>query len=302
MLMGDIEGSLAFSIREGLLNNTPNDASDDLLAAGRWPHVPETLSDHDVRGLGGGIEYSYAADFCERILPRFADSPSPDCLQIRLSVQQGLDRWTVRHPFLRFRDVSDRLPAAMPDRSDPDPNRGHGAELDIFAMTEDEYPQRAYPDSLALRGRGTRTRFWSNVNPPLGTNGRYLPGRSITAIDHVLNQDVCYFLDPAHANATVSGRRCNHWESLAVLMGGRALGLGNPNLDPGRWFDDDDDPTNVIPIDCETPTRGLRLTEALDSASVMVVQIGTPLGPRLTLSPDDLGGRDFLYPVCPGFG
>lgn len=292
----------AFNIREGLLNNTPDDTSDDLLDAGRWPHLPESLVTGGIRGLGGGIEWSLAENFCDRLIPRFADTPRPNCDQIRTEIQAGLMRWTTGHPFLAFTEVTGHVAVDIPARGEPRPWLGHGAELDLYAMAEDDYPSLAYPDSVPLRGRATRTRLWVSFEPPLGTNGRALPGRSITAVDHYFNLTACFYMNPAIADTRLDGRPCNHFQSVIVLLGGRVLGLGSADLDPGRYFDMDDDPTNGMAIDCERPLAGLRLAPNVDRAAVMIVNLGLPRPVSLTLTPDDLAGRDFLYPVCPGYG
>jgi hypothetical protein len=76
---------------------------------------------------------------------------------------------------------------------------------------------------------------------------------------------------------------------------GHALGLAHPNEYPHLNFDTDDDPTNEIPIDCEDPTKGLKLSPNIDPNAVM----NNPIPGQPELTNDDIGGRNFLYPICP---
>lgn len=65
-----------------------------------------------------------------------------------------------------------------------------------------------------------------------------------------------------------------------------------------RNYDTDDYPTNVIPIDCEDPTKGLRVSRNIDPNAVMNNPVKRGLV-KLGLTNDDIGGRNFLYPICP---
>jgi hypothetical protein len=64
--------------------------SANLSDAIRWSNVPESLVEQGVRGLGGGIEYVIAEDFCVNIIPRFEDEPKPTCDQLKEVIQTSL--------------------------------------------------------------------------------------------------------------------------------------------------------------------------------------------------------------------
>jgi len=239
-----------------------------------------------VRGLGGGIEYAIAADFCATLIPQFLDDPKPTCAQLRDAVRRAFDRWSSGHPVLRFVEVSDRVPPQLPPPEARDPWRGFGAEIDLFAISADAFPR--------VRGLGAVTGYWALVASPTGTNGRSLSGVSITSADIVLNARSCFHLDPG-----LSGRRCNHFESLVLHEIGHALDLHHPSENAHRNFDSDGDPYNVIPIDCPVPTRGLLLSRSIDERAVMNRGLGEAMPVIFGLSNDDLGGRNFHYPICP---
>ncbi len=277
----------AFVTDPTLTNNTPGDPSDDLLAAARWSNVPGSLLDRGARGLGGGLEYALAADFCPVLSARFLDVPPPTCAQLRDAVRRAFERWTTRHPVLRFVDVTERMSAQLPPPDSRKPWRGFGAEIDLLALSPEAYPR--------VRGLGAWTSFWYLFTPPVGTNGRPLPGGTVTSADIVFNASTCYHLDPG-----LAGRGCNHFESLLLHEIGHALDLHHPSENVSRNFDSDADPYNLIPIDCLVPTRGLRLSPHIDPRAVMNRGVGEPMPVVFVLTNDDLGGRDFHYPICPG--
>jgi len=279
------EEALGFTLDDALTNGTPDDPSDDLLDAARWSDVPGSLVEEGVRGLGGGLEYSIASDFCTRLIPRFIDFPKPSCDELREAIRRAFDRWAAGHPVLTFTDVSARINPMLPPVGHSRPWEGFGAEIDLFALSPAEYPK--------VRNLGAYTSFWYLYADPLGTNGRELPGNTLTSADIVFNTSVCYHLSPA-----LAGRGCNHFESLVLHEIGHALALDHPNEFPHRNFDTDNDPTNEIPIDCVDPTKGLKLSAKIDSNAVMNSSLGRPQPVRLELTNDDLGGRNFLYPIC----
>ncbi len=276
----------AFTIDPTNTNDTPQDPADDLLAAARWSNVPGSLALQGVRGLGGGIEYAIAADFCATLIPQFIDEPKPTCGQLRDAVRRAFDHWRNGHLVLRFVDASDRLRAELPPPDVRSPQRDFGAEIDLFALAPDAFPR--------VRGLGAVTGAWTVRTNPVGTNGRLLPGVTITSADIILNARSCYHLDPG-----LAGRRCNHFESLVLHEIGHALDLHHPNENVHRNFDTDSDPYNVIPIDCAVPTRGLLLSRHIDERAVMNRGLGEAMPVVFGLTNDDLGGRNFHYPNCP---
>ena len=275
-----------FTTSRVLDNGTPADPSDDLQDAARWTNAPGSLVEQNVRGLGGGVEYAIAAELCSKLIPRFVESPPPTCDQVHEAIRGAFDRWSEGHPVLRFVDVSGRIQPLLPPPNARDPWLGFGAEIDILALSPQEFPRVA--------GLGAYTGFWFLRRSPVGTNGRLLPGNTLTSVDIVVNTTSCYHLDPG-----LTGGRCNHFGSLMLHEIGHALGLDHPNELPHRNFDTDDDPNNNIPISCEEPTRGLRLSNVIDHHAVMNGTMGQAEPVHTALRNDDLGGRNFHYPICP---
>jgi hypothetical protein len=279
----------AFVIDPTLTNNTPDDPSDDLAAAARWSNVPGSLALHGIRGLGGGIEYALAADFCAALSPRFIDTPRPSCAQLEDALRRAMERWAGAHPILRFASLNGRIAAQLPPADAREPWRGFGAEIDYFVLDPEVYPK--------VRGLGAWTTSYWLVASPLGANDRLLPGVTITSVDIVFNARSCYHLDPS-----LAGRSCNHFESLALHEVGHALDLHHPSQHRARNFDSDADPLNLIPIDCQDPSRGLHLSSFIEERAVMNRGLGEPMPVIFALTNDDLGGRNFHYPICPGGG
>ena len=285
-MLGAAVAAFGFTIDESLTNRTPIDLSDDLNDAARWSNVPGSFVTQGVRGLGGGLEYTVASDFCTRMIPLFVDAPT--CTQLRQSIQQAFDLWADPDEIgavLDFVDVSERVQPQLPPQGVSDPWRGYGSEIDILVLSPEEFPSLSYYAAW--------TQFWYLYADPIGTNGRVLTGNTLTSVDLVFNTAACYHLD-----AALTGRGCNHFGSLLLHEIGHALSLDHPNESGGRNFDSDGDPTNSIPIDCESPTQGLKLSSSVDTQAVMNSSQGMPQPVRTELSADDLGGRNFLYPIC----
>jgi len=281
------EQAIAFVTDPSLTNLTPHDPSDDLAAAARWSNVPGSLALHGVRGLGGGIEYALAADFCAALIPRFIDTRRPSCAQLEEALRRAMERWAGAHPILRFTGVNGRIAAQLPPAEAREPWQGFGAEIDFFALDPEVYPK--------VGGLGAWTVPYVLFITPLGTNGRMLPGSTITSVDIIFNARSCYYLDPG-----LAGGRCNHFESLALHEVGHALDLHHPSQHRARNFDSDANPLNAIPIDCQDPSRGLRLSPLIEERAVMNRGLGEPMPVIFALTNDDLGGRNFHYPICPG--
>lgn len=272
-----------FSIDAGLTNGTPFDRSDDLLDAARWSDLPGSYVEDRVRGLGGGLEYAVSSEFCASLIPQFIDTPS--CEELRISIQRTFDIWTQDHPALRFEDVSGRVEAELPPSWVGDPWRGFGAEIDLLALSPEQYAN--------VGGFGAWTQFWYVFTDPLGTNGRTLPGNSLTSADIVINSQACFYLDPAMA---VDG--CNDFGFLLLHETGHVFGLDHSNRRGNRHFDNDFDPFNPMLIDCDSPDKGLELSPFVDPLSVMNLDRWEPGQAQMELSADELGALRFLYPIC----
>lgn len=272
-----------FAIDTSLTAGTPFDCSDDLLDAVRWSDRPGSYVEDRVRGLGGGLEYAISSEFCANLIPQFIDRPS--CKEIRRPVQQTVDIWTRDHPNLRFEDVSGRVDAALPPSWVNDPWRGFGAEIDLLALSPDQYAK--------VKGFGAWTQSWYLFADPMGTNGRILPGNSLTSADIVINSQACFYLDPAMAVAV-----CDHFGFLLLHETGHVFGLDHSGPTTGNgYFDSDYDPFNTMSIDCESPHDGLVLSPFADPASVMNLDQWEQNQARMELSADEMGALRFLYPV-----
>jgi hypothetical protein len=246
----------------------------------RWTNTSGSLVKDNVRGLGGGLEYSVAKDFCDRLIPKFIDSPQPTCAQLRQAMQQAFDGWAIGNPYLKFVDVSDQIA--------PNLKPGEGSEIDYFALSASE-------NSALLQGPAVTQRY-GFTRSPVGTNGVVRDGNSYVSADISFSVDrtACWYFDPA---ARKEG--CKHFLSVFTHETGHALGLTHPSdVGPtGKNMDTDDDPFNVISIDCQDPTKGIKFNSNFDLRAVMTQ---SPPGPtERSITNDDIGGRDYLYPPCP---
>lgn len=273
-----------FVIDDTLTNNTPNYPADDLQDAARWSSVRGSVV-FNIRGLGEGLEYAIAPNFCSRIIPLFADTKPPTCAQLQTSIQTAMARWGQDHPSLTFKNVTSQRSAQLPPQGDPEPWRGFGAEIDLFILSPQDYP--------LVTNFGAYTSFWYLNQNPISLQGRPLPGKTITSADIVFSDQACYFWDPQKPI-----RGCNHFQSLLTHEVGHALSLDHPNEFPQRNFDTDNRLGNVMPINCQHPTKNLKISTRIDPKAIMNSSLGQPLGTQIQLSADDLGGRNFLYPPC----
>ncbi len=276
--------AFGFVIDDSLTNNTPNNFADDLQDAARWSNVPGSVLSN-VRGLGEGLEYAIAPDFCAQIIPLFQDRQPPTCPQIEAEIQKALDHWGENHAVLKFTPVTPSLTAQLPPEGASEPWRGFGAEIDLFVLSPEAYP--------LVSNFGAYTSFWYTNQAPIGMQGQPLSGKTMMSADIVFNNRSCYFFNP---QIPISG--CNHFESLLTHEVGHALSLDHPNEFPQRNFDTDNIPGNTIPIDCQQPTKTLKLVSQIDPKAIMNSSLGEAASPQPQLSPDDLGGRNFLYPLC----
>lgn len=257
----------------------------------RWSMTENAFVDTGARGLGGGLEYAIDDQFCNWMRPYFADEPTPSCEQIRAAVGRAFSRWGAGHPDLNFVDVSDGVQPHLASRESA---TSGGAEIDVFASKRFEAHNPRRQGSRAFE----RTK-WTN-NPPQGTNGRQLPGSTITGSDIVVDTRACWYIDP-DLTGTFE-KTCSYFPGLMMHEIGHALGLGHPFESSN--YHSGDDPTEPIDINCRSPQQGLDVIDDYDATAIMANGVSSnyfhrQLGhDRARLRPDDLGGRNFLYPVC----
>lgn len=257
----------------------------------RWSVTDSAFVDTGSRGLGGGLEYALDDRFCDWMRPYIVDEPTPSCAEIRAAVGRAFSRWGAEHPQLKFVDVTDQVTARLAER---DGSSGGGAEVDVFAAQHFQDHNPRFRDATAY------ARVLSRNSRPQGTNGQRMPGETITEVDIVIDVRGCSYLDPELTGTF--DEPCSHLPSLMMHEIGHGLGLDHPYEFPN--YHSEDDPTKPIEIDCENPTRGLQVIDNHDAHAVMANGISSyhfhrRLGhDRAHLRPDDIGGRNFLYPVC----
>ena len=135
------------------------------------------------------------------------------------------------------------------------------------------------------------------------TNGQAFPGTVIEGVDVYLNIDrILPFKTGVILLDSLALKR------LLMHELGHAIGLGHPNdnnpFGVASNFDSDTNPLNSLLVDALDPFAGLFVSPFPDNAAVMS---NRPCGDPPTvcvallndLRPDDLGGRDVLYPVLP---
>ena len=260
-------------------NYTARVFSDDLQDANRWSFIEGSLAEDGVRGLDGGIEYSISEMFCDSLAHHFVGIPIPTCSELREMIKSAFDMWSEGHPHLRFVDVSDRVDTVLDSYK--------GAEIDFFALTSLQYPK--------VNSFSAITSWWWDDHHPMSTIGLPLQGRSLTGVDIVFNvtERNCYYND-----LELVFIQCNHFPSLVLHEVGHALGLSHPDQMSYRNFDTDSNPNNSMSISCDRPDKNFKLSQNLDLNAVMMGRNNQATPEFKELAPDDIGGRDFLYPIC----
>ncbi len=282
MLSATATSALAFVV-EGP-QDRPWTPAEDVDRAARWTAGHRALVDGGPRGLGGGLEIAIDDSLCQSltILDR------PDCALVRAAVMEAARRWEEGHPILHFVEVSDRI-SPMGQGAHP-PSQGQGAEIDIFAATPEEFPP------FRLTGIAAVTMYYFDVGAqPLLTNGSAAPlsAGTLQAADIRLSTDACYYLEASHRRFG-----CAHLPSIMMHEIGHVLGVDHPDERTDRNLDDDEQPGNVMPINCMSPSLSLRHSPRVEAGATAIAHLWGDNAWARGLTNDDIAARDALYPHC----
>lgn len=248
----------------------------------RWDANKESFLWRGERGLGGGLEFSVAADFCERL--NFPEKPT--CQRVRDVILQAGQKIAGDHPFLRFTDVSYLV---APSKFSYETPEQLGAEIDFLAVDRDVIDTHG-PDNAAYASY-----YVDFAKEPLSTNGVTLVASArLTSSDIIFATDRCFYIDDPEPE-----EGCIHFGSLVMHEMMHIIALDHVQEFPAYNFDTDDDPENEMVIDCREPMKGLKLSPNVPSRTVSNHFVTGDENWRAGLAPDDRAGLAFLYPVCP---
>jgi hypothetical protein len=245
-----------------------NELPEWLPAAARWV---------DGFGLEDGIQVGVEAGFEAAI---GIEAPDEVAL-VRAAIVDAFEAW--QNPVLHFDITFDATVVRGADS---------GFEIELFAVPNDD----PVFGGAFLFGLAEQARTWSAAVRPL-TNGMLAPGWIVWGGDVFINSTAAI---AASALLQDNQERLDALQRLVSHEVGHVLGLGHPNF---GGFDTDLDPLNAMPIDPADPYANLFWQANYDPTAVMA---SSPCGGGLNicpvffvknLQPDDIAGRDALYPV-----
>lgn len=273
--------AMAFVIE--YIDPRPEDAVYTMMTAHRWDANNEAMTWRGERGLGGGLEFSVAADFCEKM--NFPEKPA--CSRVHEIILEAGQKVANGHKQIHFRDVSSLIAPVEWSAETPDQV---GAEIDFLAVDR-ETMDRHGPDNAAYKN------FYVDFEKQsLSTNGATLINSArTTSVDITLATDQCFYIDDPEPEDG-----CIHFGSMVMHELMHAIGLDHPQEFAAVNFDTDDDPDNEMVIDCHDTMSGLRLSNKVAEHTVSNHFVTGDENWRTGLTADDRAGLAFLYPVCPG--
>jgi hypothetical protein len=229
-----------------------------------------------VTGLSDGIQVAVMPGFAEAM----GATNAAEVTLIEGAVMRAFGAW--ENSGLHFQVTFDGGAVESPNL---------GFEFDLFAV-HDSHP--AFVNNPAF---GTTALVDSLFGSRPLTNGQVFSGYGITGVDVYVNID-----RTAQFASTFMLTQQQAIDSLQRLLMheiGHGIGMGHSNVYPDRNFDSDNNPFNRMPIDGANPFANLLVSGSLDTNAIMSnMAQGTALL-ATSLSNDDRGGRDFLYPVIP---
>jgi len=254
--------------RAGAFALYPEEYAAELLPmAARWV---------DGFGLEGGIQVGVEAGF-EAALG--IEDPDQVAL-VRAAIVDAFEAW--ENPALDF-DVTFDAPVVRGPEL--------GFEIDLLAAPWDD---PVFGGELWF-GLAEQALTWSDDRHL--ANGMLAPGWIVSGGDVYINSTLVL---AASALMNNDQERLDALQRLVTHEVGHILGLGHPNFGS---FDTDLDPLNAMPIDPSDPYANLFWQANYDATAVMAA---SPCGGGVNicpvffvkdLQPDDVAGRDALYPV-----
>lgn len=230
-----------------------------------------------VTGLSDGIQVAVMPGFAEAM----GATNAAEVTLIEGAVTRAFGAW--ENSGLHFQVTFDGGAVESPSL---------GFEFDLFAV------HASHPEFVNNTAFGTTALVDSLFGSRPLTNGQVFSGYGITGVDVYVNID-----RTAQFASTFMLTQQQAIDSLQRLLMheiGHGIGMGHSNVYPDRSFDSDNNPFNSMPIDGAIPFANLLVSGVLDTNAIMSnMAQGTALL-ATSLSNDDRGGRDFLYPVVPG--
>ncbi len=261
----------AFHCPSSFLVSCPNpgpgfDVQGTLAVAPRWSTTATPLGGSLLGGITVGIE--------DGLAEALGAVGAAEVAAYDAAIADSFAAWSAGSP-LDF-DITFDDPAVFD-------NLFLGREIDVLGVPDSD------PRVSGLFGFA---QFFAGVVPSLGlTNGQSIPnGNAITGADIYINTDLL----PAFFVGDSLALRAAGLQRLIMHEIGHTLGLDHVNEFPGANIDQDTDPLNAMVIDPANPTAGLIQSSSFDPNAIMVAPYSNVY--ETALQPDDLGGREVLYP------